>query len=61
MQSARALSWERHYITITGNFSTTAGYSGTGESVLASLAHPAPMFLSLRVYPWKAPVFVIFR
>ncbi|KAG8757296.1 hypothetical protein FRC14_002179 [Serendipita sp. 396] len=31
-------------VTIGGNISATAGPIGTGASVLASLAHPAPMF-----------------
>jgi len=31
-------------VTIAGNISATAGPIGTGGSVLASLAHPAPMF-----------------
>jgi lipid-binding SYLF domain-containing protein len=31
-------------VTIGGNISATAGPVGTGGSVQASLAHPAPMF-----------------
>ena len=31
-------------VTIGGNISATAGPIGTGGSVQASLAHPAPMF-----------------
>jgi SH3 domain-containing YSC84-like protein 1 len=31
-------------VTIGGNISASAGPIGTGGSVLASLAHPAPMF-----------------
>jgi len=31
-------------VTVGGNISASAGPIGTGGSVLASLAHPAPMF-----------------